>query len=236
MKTYPLIISILVAFESRNAISQGFINLGFEAADVSGRTQGSISSVATSAAFPGWTAFFISPSGTNIQGTVLYNALPLGTPTISIGDTNLAQYNLGPIGGRYSALLFGVTDTSAALSQSGLIPVGTVSILLDVRSVTSVEGKSFTVLINNQAVALSVVQQFSGYALYGGDISAYAGQSSLLTIMTPPATLAGYPNGWQFDNIQFSTNPVPEPSVLALLAIGVVGLLGYHRMSKPLQQ
>jgi hypothetical protein len=69
------------------------------------------------------------------------------------------------------------------------------------------------------------LQTFSNYTLYGGDVSAFAGQVSQLSF----ASLAGgAPNELLVDNIQFSSQLIPEPSVFGLLAL--VGLfLGLRR-------
>jgi hypothetical protein len=70
--------------------------------------------------------------------------------------------------------------------------------------------------------ALSTVAPYT--ILYGGDISAFAGQSEQLMF----SALQGENNGWNIDDIQFSSSSVPEPSVFALTALGAL-LLGFFR-------
>jgi hypothetical protein len=54
--------------------------------------------------------------------------------------------------------------------------------------------------------------------MFAGNISAWGGQTAQLTVTVP----GGYGN-YVFDDFSFSTSAVPEPSALALTAIG--GLL-----------
>jgi hypothetical protein len=57
----------------------------------------------------------------------------------------------------------------------------------------------------------------SNYTLYGASVpEASAGQSEQLMF----STLTGLANNWMLDNIQFSSSPIPEPSVLGLCAFG----------------
>ena len=214
-----------------DGLPQGFINLNFEQANVSGYSPESFLSVPASSAFPGWSPLFVSGTGTNIQSVVSYDVLPLSAAAISIGDTNLTQYGLGPIQGRYSAFLFGADDVSAGLSQSALIPVNTESLLMSVRRVTYFPGGSLTVMIGGQLITMTAIQQFSDYTIYGGNIAAFAGQIMPLTIMDVPGSNAESAYGWEIDGIQFSPSPVPEPCglPLALLGTGLIGMLRWRR-------
>ena len=88
---------------------------------------------------------------------------------------------------------------------------------------------TFTVSLGGQAVNVVPLQVFSRYTLYGADISTFAGQVAALSFTEPPAPagqLGGDPNIFELDNIQFSSSPIPEPSELALAAIGTL-LLGF---------
>ena len=73
--------------------------------------------------------------------------------------------------------------------------------------------------MGNQAVALSTVGTGANYTLYGANISAWADDPETITF----SVSGGTPNGWELDDISFSTTAVPEPSIGALAAIG--GLL-----------
>ena len=62
---------------------------------------------------------------------------------------------------------------------------------------------------------------------------AYAGQTGEL-LFTDPSFLGFQGGPAIIDNIQFSSNPLPEPSELALAALGTL-LLGFRRWRKPPQ-
>jgi hypothetical protein len=192
-------------------LAQGtFQNLDFESAQIpSGTRPGSGASI--NSAFPGWT-----PS------VAFYDGASLGGAAICIID----QLNAGdkPLQGSYSAYLFGGSDpfqgpTSMTISQTGLVPNGTTSLLMDVYA-----WFSFTVSLGGQPVNMVPLQTFPSYTLYGGDISAFAGQTAKLSITAPPAPYGMVnPNGVLLDDIRFAT--IPEPSVLAICALGAL-LLG----------
>jgi hypothetical protein len=55
----------------------------------------------------------------------------------------------------------------------------------------------------------------ANYNIYTAGISAYAGQTGLLQFSVPANSSGGF-----LDNIQFSTQAVPEPSEFALFALG----------------
>ncbi|MDE3068862.1 MAG: PEP-CTERM sorting domain-containing protein [Verrucomicrobiota bacterium] len=63
--------------------------------------------------------------------------------------------------------------------------------------------------------------------LCGADISAFAGRMETLTFARS--------GGSVLDNIQFSSQPIPEPSVLSLLFVagGVLASLRARRRTKP---
>jgi hypothetical protein len=87
------------------------------------------------------------------------------------------------------------------------------------------------VTIGGQLITMTAVQQFSDYTVYGGNIAAFAGQILPLTIMSVPGSYPDSAYGWEFDSIQFSPTPVPEPSglPLAVLGTGLIGLLRCRR-------
>jgi hypothetical protein len=202
--------------------SQGFVNLNFESANVSGYSAGN--GVPITSALPGWSAYSSYPSGvysggfasgaTNVLTTVIYNAPSLGGPLVSIIDTNGGV----PFQGRYSAILWDGGSFplySTTISQTGLVPTGTESLLFE----GSALGAYFGVTINGQTINMNALQVFSNYTLYGGDISTFAGQVETLSFTLPPATL-GQPSEFGLDNIQFSSSTVPEPNEICLTALG----------------
>jgi len=225
-----IIVCALLLIGMNLGFSQGFINLNFESADVSGYSSGTFNSIPMSQAFPGWNGAFISSTSTNGVSTASYNVLPLSTAAISIGDTNLMPYG-APLQGFYSALLFGANGYASEISQTGLVPSGSQSLLMDVADVTGVAGGSFSVLLNGQDINMIALQVLPSYTLYGGNASAFAGQVADLSIIVPQLANPNDPSGWEFDAIRFSPTTVPEPTVLGLSALGSL-FLALHRCRK----
>jgi len=206
---------MLVLSLKQNVGAQGFANLNFESANVSGYSPNS--DVPTTSALPGWSAYFANSSGTDVLTQVLYDRISLGGYTISIIDSNAPVF--GPIQGTYSAFLFGGGGSgglvSASISQTGLVPVGTESLLFD----AYVSGAALSVTLGGQTIAMAPLQNISNYTLYGGNIpSDLAGQSEALTFTEPPA-IGIQPSMLELDNIQFSNSSIPEPSTLGLSAL-----------------
>ena len=180
--------------------SQGFINLNFESANLTGYPQ--TSPVPAANAFPGWTV--------NAQ-YIIYDDASLGGASISIMDAN--GYPPYPIQGNYFAFLASGnesdTDFSISLSQTGAIPLG-------MQSMTfwgNIGGLQIT--FAGQSLAFSETGSTANYNIYTADVSAFAGQSGQLLFSLP-----AYVNSATLDNIQFSTSPVPEPSTLCLTVLG----------------
>jgi len=208
----------------RSGQAQGFINLDFEAANVAGYSHTGYN-VPTNAAFPGWTAFYSQPGfGTGYTAQVSYDTISMGGADISINDTNTGN-RFVPIEGAFSAVLYGGTfQVSSSISQSGMIPNGITTLL-----VSAAGSGNFTVTVDGQTISMTPLQVFSGYSVYGGDISAFAGQVVPLTFTEPAPPSGPYINVLILDNIQFSSSPVPEPSALALSALGGLILTGLAR-------
>jgi len=180
-----------------------FQNLDFESAIIPSGTQpGSI--VPISSALPGWSVSYSSPSGT-IQATdVVYDGLSLGGAFVSIGD----RFPGGIPQGNYSVCLFAGglhNDTSSTISQTGLVPTGTVS---------------FQVAIG-WLFAAPIITLGGQTISSGSDISSFAGKVETLSITEPPP-LPPYvaPSYAVIDDIRFDT--VPEPSIFTLFAVGAL--------------
>jgi len=217
VKTTKLIAGFSVAHLAvLSAQAQGFVNLDFESASIPAQTSvGSL--IPISEALPGWSAYFDSTTfGIEPTTQVGYDGVSTGGPIISVIDKNSQLY--GPLQGSYSAFLFGGDGFSSSISQTGTIPTGSKSLLLDAWSYDATP----IVAINGQSINLVPHQTFATYTLYDGDISSYAGSVTLS--FTEPSPTTGGPSEFILDNISFSTNaPTPEPSIIALTAIG--GLL-----------
>jgi hypothetical protein len=216
-------------------LGQGtFENLDFESASVAGYSVSG--AIPISDALPGWSG---SIGGTPTS-EVSYDAISLGETTISVIDDNALIFS--PLQGSYSVMMFaGVVPEeginfeleSAAISQTAVVPAGTRSLLMD----AYVAGTPFYVTLGGQLIYMTPLEAFpnSGsyppYTLYGANIpSSFAGQTETLTITDPaPASFrSNIPNELELDSISFSPSSIPEPSPLALVAIGG-GLFGCQR-------
>ena len=216
-----LFFCLLIFFAHTFAQAQGFINLNFENATITPDPSGPFYpySVYASNAVPGWTAYING----NPQSDIQYNDLALGDAWVSIHDTNdsFGSYYGGVIQGRYTILLqptFPTATISAAIGQTGTVPLAAESLQFDANGPISV-------FFSGQPIPLSVLGTGANYTIYGGDISTFAGQTGQLLFETNAITPSGW--GTSLDNIIFSSNPVPEPGELALVALGALffGLL-----------
>jgi hypothetical protein len=211
-----------------NAFAQGtFQNLDFESANIPSGTP-PLYDFSFGDALPGWSGFYGNTSGTTPATFVVYDGMSLGGAMMGIIDT----LNVGahPLQGSYSPYLFGGNDpfvgpTSMTISQTGLIPDGATSILMDVYA-----WNGSWVTLGGQTINMVPVQSFPSYAVYSGDISAFAGQTAQLSI-TVPSTPYGdiNPNGLMIDDIRFE--PSPEPSVFALFGLGAL-LLSWRALRR----
>jgi len=193
---------------------QGFVNLNFESANVSGYSVGS--AIPASKAFPGWTVS---------ANYVYYDNISLSGDSVSIIDANdPASYP--PLQGKYFALLVAATSTypnygPISISQTGEIPASAESITF------WGEDTGLQVTFAGQPLTFSAIGTTPNYTIYEADISAFAGQTGQLLF-----TAAPFSGGGQIDNIQFSSSPVPEPGALALAGIGAaLAGVGFRRKS-----
>lgn len=197
------------------AFGQGFVNLDFESANISGYSPGSMN-VPTSDALPGWSAYFIYSSNFTSQATaVWYDGISIGGSGISIIDATIG-FGLTPIEGQYSVRFQGEYnpanvpgfDIAARIAQTGLIPTTARSLVFwgDVGRVD--------VAFNGQLVPYFAIGSGANYTIYGADISAFAGQTGILGFT---ALMNG---GGTLDNIFFSPQSIPEPITVGLFSLG----------------
>jgi PEP-CTERM motif len=206
-----LVIGTLVASPLGHA--QGFMNLDFENAVIVPDSSHP-NEVFANSAIPGWTAYV----GSTPQTSIVYNTVSLGATSIAIlGATGVPS----SLSGAYSIDLYGgQTATSASISQTGLVPVGTQSILFKAHY-SGPPGGTLLVSLGGQGIAFSPISSTANYTIYGGDVSAFAGQAEQLVFAAPQ----GANNYWNLDDIQFSSQAVPEPSTLALSVLGALALV-----------
>ncbi len=214
MKFLPSILATLLVGMSPG-FAQGFVNLDFESAIIKVDPSGGYSwSVYANRAIPGWTAYI---GGTPIND-IWYNDVPLGAPEVTLQGTNNI---LGRpvIQGNYFVMLWGAFnyptngDGTVAIGQTGQIPVSAQSLVFW----GYVGGLQVT--FNGQPLNFLGIGSTNNYTIYAANISAYAGQTGKLLFSDPYYTgTQGGPAS--IDNIQFSSSIVPEPSELALAAVG----------------
>jgi len=221
-QTAACVTLLLVSWAS--APAQGpFQNLDFEAARNVPATPGTYMSAAD--ALPYWTLYI----GTNQQSQALYNGVTLDAAEVGIWD-NAADLGYFPppgfVSGQYCVSLQGGrygdpqnSFWSASIAQSGEVPAG-------MRSIQFVAIASLTVTFDGADIPLVVLQAGSGYNLYGGDITQFAGQTGELEITSNTHFDA-------VDSIVFSPEPVPEPGTLSL---GVLGALVLGRRALNLRR
>lgn len=189
-----------------------FQNLDFESANLSPVPPGQYGGlVSTTNALPAWTGFL----GDRQTPLVLQNNLTLGAASIDILGPDWSFG--GIIDGQYTLVLqpgageFG-TNVGASLTQTGLVPTNTLSLQFKAETFSS-----FSVSLGGQTLSLVPLGTGSDYTLYGANVpSSDIGQVETLTI----SVSAGPNTADYFDSFDFSTNPIPEPSIWALLFFG----------------
>ena len=203
---------------------QGFVNLDFENTTVTPVVFGGTRYVAT---IPGWSW---DPSNFLDGGTnnVVLDDIALDAPAVTLQDWMSPFFPA--IDGNYSVYLQGGSveggiqegTNGASIFQTGQVPSYAKSLIY--------LGGSLQVQFNGQVLTPVVLSYDGSYAVWGVDISAYAGQSGELRF-TKPWLNTSYSAGAILDDIQFSPTPVPEPSALALCGVSALCLFGIHGLT-----
>jgi hypothetical protein len=160
---------------------------------------------ATTNALPGWAAFF----RTNQLFTIPYN---LAT---RLPDVGLYGSPLPAIGGNFDVSL----SAGGSIRQTGLVPADARSLLFKASINPPLSG--FGISLRGQNLSYTAISGGPNYTLYGADVSAFAAQTIALTIT----------GGGVVDDIQFSPQPIPEPSVFGLFGLGSL-LLGWRFLKR----
>jgi hypothetical protein len=210
MRFRPLAYSVVASSALLQwASGQDFTNLEFDSAVVV-PIGGSV--IEFSPAFPGWTGYI----GTNVATEAIYNEIYLDSSGISLyGDPAVPIFEATLQAG-YLLNAPGISvDTT--LSQTGLIPAGTQSLLFD----GSFDGQAngFAVTLNGQTLSLVPLSTDSSFTVYGASINAWAGQTATLAFTVFPQQPHTGDNYLTLSDIQFSDSPVPEPSVFVLFVL-----------------
>lgn len=185
--------------------AQTFTNLNFEQAHPNPDTPGLVTAAS---AFPDWT---VSIDGIQ-QTQVYYNVTSTGATQVALVSASSLDFTA--LDGNYSALLEGLVPGSvASISQTGLIPAGTQSLFFEANG----DADSFELFVGTIAVPFAAIGAGPNYFIYGANISTWADDTEQITF----SDFGGSPNIWEIDDISFSpTSIAPEPSIIALTAIG----------------
>ena len=211
-----LLLIALPATMILQALGQGtFQNLDFEQADPIPLVGSPYYpyEVATTNGLPGWTAYI----GGNPVDRVLYNDVGLDAPSISLVDSLNPFFQ--PIQGSYSVYLkwsnpFYPPVYTTAIGQTGQLPNDALSL----RFLNSPRG-GVLVSFGGQNIPFVQFGTSGNNIIIAGDISRFAGQTGELLFLG---------NNLLFDDIQFSNQAIPEPSVIGLSLICGL-LLGWRR-------
>ena len=227
MKQFSSIGLTLILLSATHGQGQGtvgdgtFQNLDFEQAV----SQGGPGLYPLGSLLPGWSASL----GGVPQSSALYNVVPGATAAIVLlGPQSSPPVGPAPppvINGQFSALLISANSgvaqppTSASISQTGMVPTGTQSIQIKIKASADIPSAAdFTLTLGGVSISMLPLSTTGPYTLFEGNISAFGGLMKQLTITAPAP-----PVGVDFvalDDITFSSQFVPEPSSLALLALG----------------
>lgn len=212
-----LLVACSLAFNSHG---QGtFGNLGFESASVPSVPPDQPLFISAGPALPGWTPYV----GTNLVSQILYNGISIGGPLVSLVDRHTAYYSNDVISGTFTASLDAgynpqdKTTESAAIAQSGTVSNTARSLLFS----ASGNVAQLLVTFDGQTLPLLLLSNGSNFQVYGADISDFAGTSGELRFTEQPIPSLVFPIAF-LDKIQFSSLPIPEPSVLLLSGIGAL--------------
>lgn len=195
-----------------------FQNLDFEATTLP--VNGTPSLQPIGIALPGWRAFM----GVDAQPNVLFNDLYLGTAFVGLAGTSFQV-----VQGNFSVLLapganpFNLPENvGVTISQTGHIPDYAHSIrflgLVGYIGPPMPLDNHFGVFLDGQRLEV-LSDPLSGN--FVADISAFAGSDATLGFTSFNLGPLG-PNALILDSISFSAEPVPEPGVFGLSALGVL--------------
>jgi hypothetical protein len=201
MKVRGFVILVSAITVADMALSQGtFVNLDFELAKVQDLPLGQGESVAVTNGVPGWGIFPELPGG-----TMLHNSLPLGGAAVSINGPQWPADQI--LQGIYTVALYHSVagpPMTAGIFQTGQLPGAA-------KSIQFYGAGTLALSFAGQDIPLFPIGNSANYTIYGGDISAFAGQTGQL-LFTGNAFL---------DNIQFSDVAIPEPGVAGLIALAL---------------
>ena len=196
-------------------LASPFENLNFEDAVIGTPVDNQLPS---SEALPSWS------NGNYNPGYVLYDQSARTSVAVGVNDGLSPNEIVQPFEGKYSVALLDDQSTGAWISQTGDVPPDARSMLF---SSDFIGGANLVVSLNGTPIPTSLYstgpvinERFGPVKTYIGDVSAFAGQSDVVLRFEAVPTGGPVWVAADLDAITFST--VPEPSSLALVAIGAV--------------
>jgi hypothetical protein len=212
---------------ARGVFAQEFVNLDFESANLPQLNPGQFGGgyVSITDAIPGWSCTIDGNSVTE----VINNNGTVGGPSLSIWGERATNVG-GVFQGTYTVILSagfgGASGHTTSLFQTGLIPASARALLFKAAPYDSGVG-SFSVSLGGQDLDFSSLSIGPNYTLYGATIpSHFAG-----TVQSLMFTDSSFADTWHYeklDDIQFTSEPIPEPSVFSSAAVGI-GLMLVRR-------
>src|ERR1044071_381106 len=190
-----------------------FLNLDFESANVQDLPYpGPGEAVNISDGVPGWN---VSPTiGLDQMG---HNSFSIGGAAVEILGPAWPSSQL--LQGSYTVALYASVAGPPVVPdifQTGQIPAGS-------QSLRFYGAGDFGLTFGGQSISLVQVGSAPNYKIFGGVISAFAGQTGLLV----------FTGNGLLDNIAFSPTAIPEPSVVGVLVAGglLLAWLSVRRLS-----
>lgn len=184
-----------------------FQNLDFESAQLVFTDSPFNNLVATTNALPGWTAYL----GSSPISEVAYNS----DGGIGIAPIKLVGMGHGEINGDFSIWLSWRPSGGlggGSIAQSGLVPADAQSLIF---KASMLQDGALVVSLDDQTLSYTPLAVGPNYTVYGADISALADQNETLGFSAALDLGAVI-----LDDIEFSSQPIPEPSAVALLLVG----------------
>jgi hypothetical protein len=230
MKTKVRVLGLIVA-TGLNVLSQtagaqsslgngSFQDLDFESgialAYPSGQPTTAPGEIYAAQALPGWSAYVNGVA----QSWIEYNTSTVDVPQIVV---------VGSTGVQYVFLQGGIirfpTPGVVSIEQTGSIPVGANSLMFGSAQL-ALNSVGVSLAINGQSIPLNFVRNSGSQALFIGDISQFAGKTATISFASAGAT------GDYVDNITFSSQVVPESSIVTLIGFGGAVLIWKLRRRK----
>ncbi len=207
-----MVVLLIVLMDCPIVRGAPFVNLNFEQATVPPGTQFFLNA---SLAFPGWTPRI----NDTVINTVYYNFTGAGEPAVVLYDTAFGAGGFPVLEGSYSTAYVSELSTPlvASLSQIGDVPMDARSLRL-LAPQDRPPPRLFLQGTLVSLVRLSPPGSGNEPALYGADVTPLAGlniELRLSSLVPPFAGLSGA------DALSFSTVPIPEPSLTAVLGLGL---------------